>query len=314
MGKTANPSSPKSAPKFSADASPFFRMAVESMKQRGYTRFRKRAYRLVKNERPVFLEVEGGSEGGFFPLDEKELKRPAFWVPTGFDGEADKIELCAPGWFTKRKAAKWVATWKESFSSPNHGEVSEDSGRFVRSELSMLRGPSPDSTNGNLTMELTTTALSYLEQATVEAYAAGGGFPARTIESLGEGESLHLDPTLARIIELAFRAGVCSSRANSEYRGVRTTARRGDPHVKEIGKGRRKLPVDKLPKWKRVALDILREDPKLYRKDLLTKLKSEGVAKESPSGMITLDGSEAEITFEDFSSRVTKLITSYLKR
>src|SRR5690606_14631377 len=89
--------------------------------------------------------------------------------------------------------------------------------------------------------ETSAVAVSYLTQAMQEAYTAGGGFPPRSLDSLADDETLILKPSFAKILELAFRAGECSSRATWEYRGIPEIARNGLP-ITEQWSGRKLTP------------------------------------------------------------------------
>ena len=75
-----------------ADASKYFKEAIVAMRHHGITEFRKMAFRLETDDKPVLIRSPS------VPLSEGELIEPEFWMPTGYDGEAEKIAVAGQEW------------------------------------------------------------------------------------------------------------------------------------------------------------------------------------------------------------------------
>lgn len=283
-----------------------FDSVAESMRKRGVAQIRKYRCRIEEDGRFVMVSNRRSE------LEEAPLAPPDFWIPTGYVGEGWKAEVCVPDWMPAPVARDWYFRWKDEFAWPDErGEISDDPNDFIARELSGLRWMKDDNSRPKVA-KLAATCADYLEQAMVDGYTLGGGFPPYTRASLLERETLDVKVDIARLIELAFRAGRLSARASLYYRGDDEVARKGKPHADRVGMGRTKRGFEQLQKWEQLVVSLLRVCPSTDRRELLTKLEEAGLATSKEGDKVILKGKKRALPFSSFQSAVSKLKSSYL--
>lgn len=285
--------------------STFFSAAAELMRGRGVRDIRKIRFRLDPGDTPVVVTSNPEC------LSAEPLAEPEFWIPEGHDGEGWKREICAPPWFDEERAREWTQRWRHTFQWPHQGEINDNSESFVDGELAALRALSSSPDEHPSAAAIAGIGRGYLERAMVDAYGLGGGFPPRELRSLSDGEILPLSDGMARVIELAFRAGHCSARSSAEYRDIPLIVRKGKNFSDRVGKGRPKRKFEDLSEWEKRAVEILREHPQQKRGALIDQLQAEGFATPKEDKW-KLRGRRSAMTPSSFETTVSRLAKAYV--
>ncbi|MFT3990668.1 MAG: hypothetical protein QM680_04585 [Luteolibacter sp.] len=295
----------------SGKVSVYFDEVVAEMREEGISAIQKSHFKIQDDGRPVMVS------GKWVGISEaRDLKKPEFWMPVGYDGEAWKIKLCAPDWMKGKEAIDWFSKHEESFRWRSEGEVSEDSEDYIHHELATFRATAkPRKQSGDvhpLAVKLARTSVGYLEQAMLKGYEFGGGFPPKSRADLRDGEVLFLEPKIARIMELVYRAGYAAARSSLYYRGIPDDARKGKKLVDAQHQVRGTIMpwIQEAEKFLTENPHLVPEKPKIRDRTVSEFLKGKGIIiPDYDNQRIGIEGENREIKWKSFQQEIRRICT-----